>query len=65
MAPPASRRLIPAPLPRSSPQATVPADVRLQLDEIEREQSFEELSVLRKVAMARVKRQRDLVEVGE
>ncbi len=44
-------------------QATVSDEVREHLQLIEKEQSFEELAVLRKVAMATVKRERDLEEV--
>ena len=39
--------------------------MRRELEEIEREQSFEELAVLRNVVMGRVKRERDLAEVRE
>lgn len=43
--------------------ATVPEAVQSKLKEIERELKYEELVVLRKVAMDRVKKQRDLAEV--
>ena len=39
-------------------------DLKEELEAIERDQSFEELAVLRRVVMARVKRQQDLVEVS-
>lgn len=39
-------------------------EVKEELEAIEKDQSFEELAVLRRVVMARVKRQRDLVEVS-
>lgn len=35
-----------------------------EVEAIERDQSFEELAVLRRVVMARVKKQQDLVEVS-
>ena len=34
------------------------------MQEIEKEQSFDELAVLRNIVMGRVKRERDLAEVG-
>lgn len=39
-------------------------DLKKEVEAIERDQSFEELAVLRRVVMARVKRQQDLVEVS-
>ena len=39
-------------------------ELKEEVEAIEREQSFEELAVLRRVVMARVKRQQDLVEVS-
>ena len=39
-------------------------DLKKEVEAIERDQSFEELAVLRRVVMARVKRQLDLVEVS-
>ena len=39
-------------------------DLKEEVEAIERDQSFEELAVLRRVVMARVKRQQDLVEVS-
>ena len=44
-------------------QETVSEGVRQELREIESEQSFEELAVLRSVAMNRIKKERDLAEV--
>ena len=38
-------------------------EVHQQLGTVEKEQNFEELTVLRKIAMARVKKERDLAEV--
>ena len=46
-------------------QASVSDEVMEQLRVIEREQSFEELAILRRVAMATVKRERDLEEVRQ
>lgn len=39
-------------------------DLKKEVEAIERDQSFEELAVLRRVVMARVKREQDLVEVS-
>ena len=39
-------------------------ELKEEVEAIERDQSFEELAVLRRVVMARVKRQQDLVEVS-
>lgn len=38
--------------------------VRQELKEIEKEQSFEELALLRSIAMNRIKKERDLAEVS-
>ena len=45
-------------------QGAVSEDVQRKLKEIEYELKYEELAVLRKLAMDRVKRERDLAEVG-
>lgn len=39
-------------------------EIKEELEAIEKDQRFEELAVLRRVVMARVKRQQDLVEVS-
>lgn len=44
-------------------QETVSEAVGQELREIEKEQSFEELAVLRSVVMNRIKKKRDLAEV--
>lgn len=44
-------------------QESLSDEVRLKLKEIEREQSFEELAVLRMLVMNRIRKERDLVEV--
>ena len=44
-------------------QELLPEDVRQQLKEIEKEQSFEELAVLRTIVMNRIKKERKLAEV--
>ena len=41
----------------------MPEDIQLKLKEIEYERKYEELAVLMKLAMDRVKKQRDLAEV--
>ena len=45
-------------------QGTVPEEIQQKLKEIEYELRYEELAVLRKLAMDRVKKQRDLAEVN-
>ena len=45
-------------------QASLSEEVHQKLRDIEAEQSFQELAVLRRVAMARVKKERDLVQVS-
>ena len=44
-------------------QSSVSEEVKGQLSEVEREQTFEELAVLRRLVMARIKRERRLIEV--
>lgn len=45
-------------------QDVIPEEVRQRLGEVEKEQSYEELTVLRTIVMSRIKKERALAEVS-